>query len=82
MDKPETPLTKGELRKQRQAEHAAREAARIESGDTRNAEQRKLDREVAARRRRRKPRAERRPAVGSQEWAETRGDDLGESPDY
>ena len=29
----------------------------------------------------RKPR-ERRPAWGSQEWAETRGDDLGESPDY
>lgn len=24
----------------------------------------------------------RRPIVGSQEWAETRGDDLGESPDY
>ena len=24
----------------------------------------------------------RRPVVGSQEWAETRGDDLGESPDY
>lgn len=24
----------------------------------------------------------RRPAHGSQEWAETRGDDLGESPDY
>lgn len=23
----------------------------------------------------------RRPRVGSQEWAETRGDDLGESPD-
>lgn len=25
---------------------------------------------------------ERKPAVGSQEWAETRGDDLGDSPDY
>jgi hypothetical protein len=25
---------------------------------------------------------ERRPVPGSQEWAETRGDDLGESPDY
>jgi hypothetical protein len=24
----------------------------------------------------------RRPAVGSQEWAESRGDDLGESGDY
>lgn len=24
----------------------------------------------------------RRPVVGSAEWAETRGDDLGESPDY
>jgi hypothetical protein len=24
----------------------------------------------------------RRPVWGSQEWAETRGDDLGESPDY
>jgi hypothetical protein len=27
-------------------------------------------------------RRERRPVPGSQEWAETRGDDLGESPDY
>jgi len=26
--------------------------------------------------------ATRRPVPGSQEWAETRGDDLGESPDY
>lgn len=29
----------------------------------------------------RKPR-DRRPAPGSQQWAETRGDDIGESPDY
>ena len=27
-------------------------------------------------------RQSRRPVPGSQEWAETRGDDLGESPDY
>lgn len=33
-------------------------------------------------RRRKKPTPERRPVVGSAEWAETRGDDLGESPDY
>lgn len=25
---------------------------------------------------------ERRPAWGTQEWAETRGDDIGESPDF
>ena len=30
----------------------------------------------------RERRCERRPVWGSAEWAETRGDDLGESPDY
>lgn len=32
--------------------------------------------------RRRQKADSRRPIVGSAEWAETRGDDLGESPDY
>lgn len=31
---------------------------------------------------RRKPRGTRKPAWGTAEWAETRGDDLPESPDY
>lgn len=36
----------------------------------------------AVRYRGRRAPATRRPTPGSQEWAETRGDDLGESPDY
>lgn len=35
----------------------------------------------AERKARRVPREESRPAWGSQQWAETRGDDLGLSPD-
>lgn len=31
---------------------------------------------------RRRKQGERRPAAGTQEWAETRDDDLGESGDY
>ncbi len=40
----------------------------------------KVRRGIAAERRRQ--RGSRSPAPGSAEWAETRGDDLGASPDY
>lgn len=74
--------TKGEARKRRQAEYAARQAER--QNDTRTARERFLDEQQAATKRRRKAHkpVERRPEPGSAEWAETRGDDLGESPDY
>mgnify|MGYP001561241254 CR=1 FL=1 len=29
-----------------------------------------------------RPMPTRQPVIGTQEWAETRGDDLGDSPDY
>lgn len=77
-------MTKGELRKQRQAEHAIRLAAR--AMDTRNALERYYDMVVEdgrIRRRTRRPRVQSRsPIVGSAEWAETRGDDLGLGEDY
>jgi hypothetical protein len=78
-------MTKGELRKARQAEHAAREAERLAIGDMRTSQERHLDEYLAREaRKRRKPRKlqTRQPTPGSAEWAETRGDDLGESPDY
>lgn len=72
--------TKGELRKQRQAEHAAREAARLAEGDMRNAQERHNDvMMAAAKARRRKPRKpiNKRAGWGSQEWAEQRGGLIG-----
>ena len=78
-------MTKSEQRKQRQAEHAARVAARAAVGDTRTAHDRRLAvylAEARAKVGRRRKSSTRRPVWGSQEWAETRGDDLGESPDY
>lgn len=68
-------LSKGELRRRRQAEHAAREQARLEAGDTRNAEQRRADEEAAQAKRRR--RGSKRAAPGSLRWAEERGGLIG-----
>jgi hypothetical protein len=72
-------MTKGEIRRARQAEHAARESARLAAGDTRSAAERHADliNATAKRRHRRSRRpSSRSPIVGSAEWAETRGDDL------
>lgn len=66
-------MTKGEQRKARQAAHAARHAGNTQSKAERAA--------AAVPPRRHAPRPRRQPIVGSAEWAETRGDDLGESPD-
>jgi hypothetical protein len=38
--------------------------------------------QAAARKAKREAKASYKPAYGSQEWAETYRDDLGESPDY
>lgn len=60
------------------------EAARLAAGDIRSARERRYETEAAkakAKRYRRR-KSSRSPIVGSAEWAETRGDDLGESPDY
>lgn len=71
-------MTKGELRKQRQAEHAAAEAKRLAVGDVRNAQQHHADEEIAkAKQRRRKPRARRQAVPGSLQWAEERGGLIG-----
>jgi hypothetical protein len=67
-------MTKAEIRKARQAEHEAREAARATAGDTRTARERHSDEmQERARARRRGRRA--RP--GSLEWAESRGGLIG-----
>jgi hypothetical protein len=71
-------MTKGEVRKQRQAEHAAREQARLAAGDTRNRVERNSAEQVAiAKRERLAKRKARRPAPGSQQWAEERGGLIG-----
>ena len=71
-------MSKGEQRKARQAEHLAREQARLAAGDTRNATDRYFDRQAEqARRDRQARRRNRRPAAGSQEWAESRGGLIG-----
>lgn len=70
-------MTKGEIRKQRQAEHLARELARVSAGDTRTARERHYDEHAAqAKRARRKPRKA-RAVPGSLEWAEARGGLIG-----
>lgn len=70
-------MTKAEIRKQRQAEHAAKTTARLTSGDFRNARERsEATIQAATKRRRRFVQSRRSPIVGSAEWAETRGDDL------
>ncbi len=72
-------MTKAELRKQRQAEHAARQQARLDTGDTRTAAQRHSDTVTAAARKRRYARRKphsRTPIYGSAEWAETYSDDI------
>jgi hypothetical protein len=82
-------MTKGELRKQRQTASAIQQAERLAVGDTRTARQRHADtivasgkRDKAERRRATRLSRTRTPIFGSAEWAETRGDDLGESPDF
>lgn len=68
-------MTKAEARKARQAEHAQREQARLEVGDTRNARERQQDVITAqAKARRRKPR---RASMSSQQRAESYGGLIG-----
>lgn len=57
---------------------AARRAAQSYAGGSREA----LARARALLRRPARGKGSRRPVPGSAEWAETRGDDLGDSPDY
>jgi hypothetical protein len=56
------------------------QAENLRSGGTRYASREGIARARIAMRRRPKPHS-RTPVPGSQEWAETRGDDLGLSPD-
>lgn len=70
--------SKGEIRKQRQAEHEARQAERLAAGDTRTARERHADQQAATAKAKRRSRRKgsRTPVPGSAEWAETRGDDI------
>ena len=68
-------MTKGELRRQRQAEHASRETARLAAGDTRTSAERCADEYNAQLKRQRRRKA--RPAAGTQQWAEERGGLIG-----
>ena len=70
-------LSKGEARRQRQAEHAARQQARIEAGDTRTAQQRRADEQAVQAKQRRRRHSPAHATPGSQWWAEERGGLIG-----